>query len=165
MGFVTDRVYAGISRREFTDPNEPGCFYTVSKVVHTPATAAWAALNYPGGCEFCRKDGWMVHGCVGLLWCGTTWRAASGWYSLRARLASYCKVVWLRGCSHCSIRRPVSIVGHLRQACALFLAQTAAHLPYKHQVLVLSTSVPPCTMLMLPLLLSPLTLGKLSLLL
>jgi hypothetical protein len=48
MGFVSDRLYAGISRREFSDPSEPGCFYTVSKVVHTPTTAAWAALNYPG---------------------------------------------------------------------------------------------------------------------
>jgi hypothetical protein len=48
MGFVSDRLYAGISRREFTDPAEPGCFWGVSKVVHTPATAAWAALNYPG---------------------------------------------------------------------------------------------------------------------
>lgn len=35
MGFVSDRLYAGISRREFTDPSEPGCFWTVSKVVHT----------------------------------------------------------------------------------------------------------------------------------
>lgn len=48
MGFVSDRLYAGISRQEFTDPSDPGCFYTVSKVVHTPTTAAWAALNYPG---------------------------------------------------------------------------------------------------------------------
>lgn len=50
MGFVSDRLYAGISRREFTDPSEPGCFWTVSKVVHTHTTAAWAALNYPGAC-------------------------------------------------------------------------------------------------------------------
>lgn len=48
MGFVSDRLYAGITRREFSEPSDPGCFWTVSKVVHTPATAAWAALNYPG---------------------------------------------------------------------------------------------------------------------
>ena len=49
MGFVSDRLYAGITRREFADPNQPGCLWGVSKVVHTPSTAAWAALNYPGG--------------------------------------------------------------------------------------------------------------------
>jgi hypothetical protein len=53
MGFVSDRLYAGISRREFSEPSDPGCFWTVSKVVHTPATAAWAALNYPGADGVC----------------------------------------------------------------------------------------------------------------
>lgn len=48
MGFVSDRLYAGITRREFSDPSQPGCLWGVSKVVHTPTTAAWAALNYPG---------------------------------------------------------------------------------------------------------------------
>lgn len=56
MGFVSDRLYAGISRREFSDPQQPGCLWGVSKVVHTPTTAAWAAVNYPGMllCGRCR---------------------------------------------------------------------------------------------------------------
>lgn len=51
MGFVSDRLYAGISRREFSDPSQPGCLWGVTKVVHTPVSAAWAALNYPGGSD------------------------------------------------------------------------------------------------------------------
>ncbi|KAF6265941.1 hypothetical protein COO60DRAFT_1697600 [Scenedesmus sp. NREL 46B-D3] len=48
MGFLSDRLYAGIARRTIADPRQPHCLYGVSKVVHTPVTAAWAAENFPG---------------------------------------------------------------------------------------------------------------------
>jgi hypothetical protein len=49
MGFVSDRLYAAISRREFTHPNQPDCLWGVSKVVHTPAALALAHTQWPGG--------------------------------------------------------------------------------------------------------------------
>jgi hypothetical protein len=48
MGFVSDRLYSGIARREFADPAKPDCLWGVTKGVHTPATLAWAAEKYPG---------------------------------------------------------------------------------------------------------------------
>lgn len=60
MGFVSDRLYAGIARRQFTDPRQPDCLWGVSKVVHTPLTAAWTAHNSPGTLE----------GSVGSMCCG-----------------------------------------------------------------------------------------------
>jgi hypothetical protein len=48
MGFLSDRLYAGIARRTFSHPSQPHCLYGVSKVVHTPVTAAWAAEHFPG---------------------------------------------------------------------------------------------------------------------
>jgi hypothetical protein len=58
MGFLSDRLYAGIARRTFTDKRQPHCLFGVSKVVHTPVTAAWAAENFPG-----RLQG-QQHGCM-----------------------------------------------------------------------------------------------------
>ncbi|KAF8071088.1 tagC [Scenedesmus sp. PABB004] len=44
-GFLRERLYSGIARRTFR--GRPGELFGVTKVVHTPATAAWAADNHP----------------------------------------------------------------------------------------------------------------------
>lgn len=49
MGFLSDRLYAGIARRTFKDPEEPhSTLYGVTKVVKTPTATAWAGDHYPG---------------------------------------------------------------------------------------------------------------------
>eukprot|EP00879_Flechtneria_rotunda_P003929 GHRR01004169.1.p1 GENE.GHRR01004169.1~~GHRR01004169.1.p1 ORF type:complete len:613 (+),score=212.40 GHRR01004169.1:1245-3083(+) len=48
MGFLSDRIYAGIARKTFTEPGQPGILYGVSKVVKAPVAGAWAAEQFPG---------------------------------------------------------------------------------------------------------------------
>lgn len=49
MGFLSDRLYAGIARKTFRDIERPGsALYGVTKVAKTPAATAWAAEHYPG---------------------------------------------------------------------------------------------------------------------